>query len=137
MHEQLIERLEAATGPSRELDAAIFHAIGAPVPFQFANKLIALEYNDVEQAYFAIVTDDMRVRYSPPNYTASIDAALTLVPEGWTCAFRQQDDGGWHAELREGYCTSYKRVVLSRSGKSPPPLPLAICISALRAKCQA
>jgi hypothetical protein len=77
---QLAERCEAATGPDRELDAAIFQAIGAPVPFQFANKLIALEFNDIENAYFARVSDDMQVRYSPPAYTASLDAAMTLVP---------------------------------------------------------
>jgi len=76
----LAERCEAAEGPDRETDAAIFQAIGAPAPFQFANKLIALEFNDVENAYFARVSDDMRVRYSPPACTASIDAAITLVP---------------------------------------------------------
>jgi hypothetical protein len=73
---------EKAEGPDRELDADVFKALGAPVPFQFMNKLIALEFNDVEQAYFARVSDDMQVRYSPPAYTASLDAALTLVPEG-------------------------------------------------------
>lgn len=78
----LIDRLEASTEGSRELDAEVFKAIGAPAPFQFMNKLIALEFNDVEQAYFARVTDDMQVRYSPPHYTTSIDAAMTLVPEG-------------------------------------------------------
>lgn len=78
----LAARIERAEGPDRALDQEIFSAIGAPVPFQFANKLIALEYNDVEQAYFARVTDDMRVRYAPPHYTASIDAAMQLVPEG-------------------------------------------------------
>ena len=79
---ELAERVEALASPDRAMDAEIFKAIGAPVPFQFANKLIALEFNDVEQAYFARVSDDMRVRYSPPSYTASIDAALTLVPKG-------------------------------------------------------
>jgi hypothetical protein len=75
----LADRIEGLDGPSREVDAEIFRAIGAPVPFQFANKLIALEFNDVEQAYFARVSDDMRVRFSPPAYTASMDAVRTLI----------------------------------------------------------
>jgi len=78
---KLAERVEALTGPDREVDVLVFQAIGAPAPFQFANKLIALEYNDIEQAYFARVSDDMRVRYSPPTYTASLDAAMVLVPD--------------------------------------------------------
>lgn len=83
---ELAERVEALEGPSREVDADVFKAIGAPCPFQFMNKLIALEYNDVEQAYFARVSDDMRVRYAPPAYTADLNAAMSLVPEGWETA---------------------------------------------------
>jgi hypothetical protein len=79
----LAERVEALTGPDREVDVLVFQAIGAPAPFQFANKLIALEFNDIEQAYFARVGDDMQVRYSPPAYSASLDAAMSLVRKGW------------------------------------------------------
>lgn len=79
---KLAKRVEALSGPDRGVDVEIFRVIGAPAPFQFMNKLIALEYNDIEQAYFARVTDDMQVRYAPPAYTASLDAAMTLVPEG-------------------------------------------------------
>jgi len=75
---KLSDRVEAMDGADRGMDAEVFKGIGAPVPFQFMNKLIALEFNDVEQAYFARVTDDMQVRYSPPHYTSSLDAALTL-----------------------------------------------------------
>lgn len=78
----LADRVEGLAGPDREVDAAIFRAIGAPVPFQFASKMIALNYDEDRQAYFADVPGGLRVRYSPPAYTASIDAAMTLVPEG-------------------------------------------------------
>ena len=78
----LADRVEACAGPDREVDAEIFRAIGAPVPFQFANKLVALTFDAGERAYFADVSEDLRVRYSPPTYTASIDAAMTLVPDG-------------------------------------------------------
>lgn len=57
MTDALIARLESADGPSRELDAEIAKAVGA---FSM-NGAINIS----------------------PRYTASIDAALTLVPEGW------------------------------------------------------
>lgn len=51
----LIERLAKATGPDRELDAAI-----------------AYRCTKAASAVMGF-----------PSYTSSIDAALTLVPEGW------------------------------------------------------
>ena len=57
----LIADLEAATGPRRELDARIRVATGHPAHRDVASCLCC--------------------RCSP-YYTASIDAALTLVPEG-------------------------------------------------------
>ena len=53
----LIARLESADGPSRELDAMIQHRIASGVGCGAAQDA--------------------------PRYTASIDAALTLVPDGW------------------------------------------------------
>jgi len=84
----LSDRVEAASGPDRELDAAVFRAIGAPVPEQFFNQSIALEYDAQEQAYFAVVSDDMRVKYTPPAYTTSLDAAMMLLPDNaaWVMA---------------------------------------------------
>lgn len=79
--EDLAARCEAASGPDRELDALAFRTFGAPVPFQFANKIVALVFDESEQCWFSPI-GDMRIRYTPPAYTASIDAALSLVPEG-------------------------------------------------------
>ncbi|OHC90861.1 MAG: hypothetical protein A2095_02805 [Sphingomonadales bacterium GWF1_63_6] len=77
-----VEAGEGVNGADRELHCLIFQAIGAPVPFQFANKFIALTFVEKEQAYFVELGDGMRIRYEPPSYTSSIDAAMTLVPEG-------------------------------------------------------
>ena len=79
----LADRVEALTGPEREADDQIFRATESAPPFQYLNKLIALSWHEQEQAYFAQVSDDMRVRYEPPHFTASLDAAMTLVPEGF------------------------------------------------------
>lgn len=60
---ELVERIEAADGPSRELDEAIRLLIEH-------NIVVAL---DLAGGY---------VGQSTPSFTASIDAALTLLPEG-------------------------------------------------------
>jgi len=52
----LAERVEALDGPNRNLDADIMRATGL---------------------------GGLKADYAPHPYTASIDAALTLVPEGW------------------------------------------------------
>lgn len=132
MTQSLIERLQAASEGSRELDMEVFKAIGAPVPFQFMNKLLALEFNDVEQAYFAKVSDDMRVRYSPPAYTASIDAAMTLIPD------EMRDE----IEITTLHQVARVGINLNHAPDDGPyygshecnSIPLAICIAALLAR---
>jgi hypothetical protein len=66
--EELIERLEKATGPSRELSDEVAMAVGW-------NKAEAMFNN-----WFA--PDGRHQTYgSPPHYTKSIDDAMTLLPE--------------------------------------------------------
>ena len=65
----LAERVEALTGPDREVDAAIAQAVGA-------------EHGPRETVYY----ESRSVHYIDeiaPAYTASLDAAMSLVPEGW------------------------------------------------------
>lgn len=102
----LITRLERAEGPDRELDWAI----------HIRDGLLGVGmYGD------------------HPRYTASIYAALTLVPEEWTVVtISQNDDKSWFAELREGFLTSYNRVALSPVKSSTPALALAA--AALKAR---
>jgi hypothetical protein len=69
---ELIEKLELADGPSRELDAAI-HALIAPKRHRMHPYLVGVFIDDSQGGLV----------YQCPHYTASIDAALTLVPEGW------------------------------------------------------
>ena len=94
--DELIARLEQATGPNRELDHAVETAVLG------------------EWTYYA------------PEYTASIDAALTLVPEGfnWTvdgfpsgpaCASCYLADAG--GQLHDGATPA-----------------IAICIASLKAR---
>jgi len=76
------ERVEKAVGPDRELDAAIKEAVGHAWDYG-ADWGSRENYNPVAKAY-----------------TASIDAAMTLVPEGWPS--RQvgtTDDGRGYAAV--------------------------------------
>lgn len=67
---ELIEKLEALEGPDRELDAQIAVAGGQ---FERLAKTVAGTF-----VYPGGIRDGRR----PPAYTASIDDALSLVPDG-------------------------------------------------------
>jgi hypothetical protein len=131
---KLAERCEQATGPVRELDALIFKALGAPVPFQFANKLVALNFDEAEQCYFAPI-GDMRVRYEPPVYTASLDAAMSLVPEGWDwtaqTSFRKSKARANCDLTQEAPFAPEDWKVTSARAATPA---LALCAAALKAR---
>lgn len=76
--EELIKRLEAATGPSREMDDDIAYAAG------WTRTDILDEITGPETVWH----DGKRHLISTPRFTSSIDAALTLVPEdasSWDC----------------------------------------------------
>ena len=83
----LIVKLEAATEGSRELDAYIWAAIngrGQPVkivgpPTYKTPRLFCNPNPEVEWIGYDLLT---LVGASEHHYTASLDAALTLVPEG-------------------------------------------------------
>lgn len=82
----VIERLEKADGPDRELDMLIFEASGKPLPTKMLEQRLKLEWDSTERTYLFPVGDDMRVRYEHPRYTASLDAAISLVDRklpGW------------------------------------------------------
>ncbi len=108
---ELIAKLEAATEGSRELDVAIY-AFDRPVP--------AVELEPRHQHNFDLM--------KAPRYTTSIDAALTLVPEGWAYQLNM---------LFEPNCRQ-EAIVWTPSNLSPVSgahtMPLALCIAALKAR---
>lgn len=132
----LAERVEALDGPSREVDAEIFRAIGAPVPFQFANKLVVLTFDEAEQCYFAPI-GDMRVRYEPPAYTASLDAVMTLVPEGWGWLVSQPTEKAIASGLLKQRTPVLSEVQYGcdlRFAVAAATPALALCVAALRSR---
>lgn len=107
----LAERCEQATGPDRELDARIEAALA-------------------EADFDALANDGVHVRdWNAPAYTASIDAAMSLVPEGreWRVRWCELPDGTWAsiARIGENGCG------LNTSAATPA---LALCAAALRAR---
>lgn len=108
MKDDLIARLEAATGPSFALDCEISKAAGSAA-------------------------------WPPRAYTASIDAALTLVPDGcgWSAGWGQilPDKPMGEARITRnahfiGYDANYD-VIVKANAATPA---LALCIAALRAR---
>ena len=119
----LIERLEAATGPDRELDAAIFAAVYPDkVPSPIVESGYGWRYD--KRHWWLATGEDSRVMpkmVTPERYTASIDAALTLAGD-------MNETRLWHLW----------HDALSRCSKAEAhivrDLPRFICIAALHAK---
>ena len=129
---ELIERLEKAPGPSRELDRLIEETLPGVERHM---------YEDMVKDGYVISghghsTYPPGQGYLPAHYTASIDSALTLVPEGhgWFL-----DDGGECSvfDKRPGYKSSDDKPMIgypvkgSCDGDTTPAI--ALCIAALRA----
>lgn len=133
--EALIVRLEAAVGPDRELDADIDVTV-RPGEIRWKQAIGTMEmYPTVKRASSNYVGGFV-LEYVPA-YTASIDAALTLVPEGWRLyglsdQTHFQSNCGWHA----GVDQYFGRVCMPHNIHSvqAPTAPLAICIASLRAR---
>ena len=75
----IIARLEAATGPDRELSRDIAFALGWRVCWgKWYSPATAAEARKSKKALPAYPAS-----LEPPDFTGSLDAALTLVPKGW------------------------------------------------------
>lgn len=126
----LIARLEAATGPDPHLDAEIEAALRGGIPEYRCRWKLAGQPSAVRSADAAGAT-----WYSAPSFTGSLDAALTLVPEGFDYGFSYSKKDGletWvQRPFREGTC---------HQGYAPEGInddstrALALCIAALRAR---
>ena len=118
----LIARLEAATEGSRELDFAIDSLINhreqAPRKPPGDNEPPP-GFGDDELS---------RLMDPRPNYTTSLDAALTLVPEGWK--YEVSEDEAWVSKLDGRFLVSSDTEFIGRGNSGP----LSLCIAALRAR---
>ncbi len=99
----IVERLEAASEGSRELDFAIADVILGPVKPPY-------------------------IRGHCEKYTTSLDAAMTLVPEGANTYLASEDrhSHSWEWSLRD--------KLANRHHARAATAPLALCIAALKAR---
>lgn len=124
---ELAERCEKATGPDRELDLAIQVALSGKA-WRWASGLT------FEQQ--TVITWD---KYGPgaagnpvctlDEFTASIDAAMMLVPEGslWKCGYSR------HVP-HQAEVVDYEKHTGRYDGNSDHSRALALCAAALRAR---
>jgi hypothetical protein len=108
----LIERLEKATEGSRELDLAVAQAVDGPWHY----------------------TGEPPRRIFCAAYTTSLDAALTLVPEGYSKDMAECPENG--AVVRVYFGPIRENSAGEPTGRANT-LPLALCIAALKARSEA
>lgn len=126
MNATLLERLEGATGPDRELD----FALGKTLDHVPANA----EWQGPEDGSLLLWpgTQEYPGVGTLPSYTASIDAALALVERvlpGWRPSMQQSRAGQFDCYLHSKDETGWLR----QSHGEAWTLPLAILIATLKA----
>lgn len=129
----LADRCEAASGAGRELDAEIAAATrsGLPHGCDWARKFP--NWEGERNGHVRVVgnvngnCDYTSGRFEAPRYTASLDAALTLVPPGWFTLMAMEDrhSHSWRWDLRGGF-----GVEVGARAATPA---LALCAAALDA----
>lgn len=129
----LAERCEKASGPDDVLDADIFQAMR---PELASDPWKRVTYPNGKHPFFVDDSDPgMMGIASPPRFTASLDAALTLVPKGHKWTLHSADD----RDTPCAYC-------VPDMGRLPWPVwvndvhaatpALALCAAALRARAE-
>lgn len=100
---ELADRCEASDGPDRALDTAIAVAIDYRWPeWEEGDLLISAmaAKHGLEWAVQRVTASNASIWRNLPACTASVDAAMTLVPEGWRVAALSENDGRrWSCEL--------------------------------------
>jgi len=121
----LIERLDALTGPDREVDADIFQWFGGK-DWDYAY----LKVQEPCGCPHEMAVDYAGTRYSP-KYTASIDAAVALVERvlpGYGLSVETQPvyGGWWDAAI-------FNRMPMTIANARKQTAALAVCLATLRA----
>lgn len=126
---ELITRLQGLTEPCRECDAALFNVsthLHYPEPMEAYDNIALSRYlprsrwRCKPKGADAKETDERL-----PKFTASIDAALTLVPDNYNFSLDR---------LRVIYLVSVSaRLAKKAYASEHKSLPIAICIAALSA----
>lgn len=121
---ELAERCEKATGPDREIDGDIAAALSLQPEW-------ATVRSSRQPELFSDTGPGLRARtWVAPKFTASLDAALSLAPEGWA----------WMHGCAPGEAFFASLAVMDDDLRAPEvdvtaaTAPLALCAAALRAR---
>ena len=122
--QSLIQKLEKATEGSAALNVEIWR-LAAPkrVARHRSDALAFTSKGATEEVKYEAVRS--RLERAAPDFTRSLDAALTLVPEGWS--WRVQSEMG-------GVPFALVATLDERFPVSAATPALALCIAALRAR---
>ncbi len=124
----LIDALEAAGGPSRELDVAI-----AVLVDYRPNNLVNGQTLRKARVQFPKDISGAARHFEIPYYTSSLDAALSLIPDRCDYIKFVSDPSGSGWELGEFHLGTEENYVALGEGVTPGDFALALCIAALRA----
>lgn len=140
----LIERLEKATGPDRELDAEIFWLVSSTKSNTDAQAWETFRKHGAAAAYDEAFGAQWRNREANPpwRYTELLDRALMLVPEGWQW---QVSNRAPAPKTGRAYIHTDELIHIGMGGMTPNPKyrgaettaatpALALCITALKAR---
>jgi hypothetical protein len=123
---RLAERCEAATGPDRELDDEIARALGWT---QHTDEDDPVFVNQTS-TWWAEPGREWSTCSVVPSYTASLDAAMTLVPEGWRPIIDMASEEG--AALVDLWALPEASPKPTRKHAKAATPALALCAAALR-----
>lgn len=134
----LIARLESATEPSREMDCLIAAEFGIMSDFNPANHTKPITYAVSNDGKYVEAWIGPRHRWAncvcsrdPARFTASIDAALTLAPEGANSHGYDLSPSGVEAYFSRNHVSTGRWMELS---SHPTLIAVAFCIAAMRRK---
>lgn len=136
---ELAERVEKAEGPDRELDCLLYEMDelrSTGVRLNLVPKMRGTYYGEPTGRYFDVSgPEPLELPYNAPASTASIDAAMSLVPEGWEGALywgieayppeAQLETWQMRRDMGEAF------EPIKGTAKTPA---LALCAAALRAR---
>jgi hypothetical protein len=132
----LADRCEQATGPDRELDGAIEVArdpmretILYNKPGRFPQEAVRGPVKDLQ-----LNARDLAEYITAPAYTASLDSAMTLVPEGFGFKLASVSFEKWAQVVREDKLPDGTAIISGGPSAKAATLPLAMCAAALKAR---
>lgn len=130
----LITKLEAAETGRYELDAEIAVRTWFP-EYVYPNEVMNRKPDSWGEAWIRLTADGFGIGGAQlSNYTTSLDAALTLVPEGWGKVVGEDNTGMGYAYLAPSLSEPDIPYIGTFGWRRAATPALALCIAALKAR---